>query len=122
LDSAESLLFPLKVSGGISIKKTSGIRGAMGAACTARFPLKAISGGIIGAMPGKRPAVMEGPNYGFPRCFQIIEEQFDVDIISMDVMEMDYIRIIFLNPGEKFFGSVLISKAVRIKKSGLNSL
>lgn len=45
------------------------------------------------AMPGKGPAVMQCPDNRFVSLFKVVEEQADMEIITVQIMEVNDIGI-----------------------------
>ena len=66
-----------------------------------RFPFFAAKGIKVCAVPGHRPAVMQRPDGGNVPFLDVAEKQFDIDIISMQIMQMNYIRLVFIDPFQK---------------------
>lgn len=48
-------------------------------------------------MSCERPTVVERPYYGFPTLGQVLKQQWVVEIIAMNVVQMDNVRIHLLN-------------------------
>ena len=55
----------------------------------------------IDTMTGKRPAIMQCPENLFPTGAQVGKQLPNVEIVAMDIMQPDHIRVKFLNPFEK---------------------
>ena len=74
----------------------------MSAVYTPLFPLLAMYGRKISAVPGKRPAVMQGPFHLYLRMLLNPGKQhLNIDVIAMDVMKPHKVRLVFLRPLEK---------------------
>jgi len=50
----------------------------------------------MAAMPGKSPAIVKCPNDFFMTGFQIVKQNGQIAIVPMNIMQMDYISIIFI--------------------------
>ena len=48
------------------------------------------------AVTGKSPAVVKSPYHSYIRFFEILKKNTDIQIISMNIMQMYYIRLEFL--------------------------
>ena len=70
----------------------------LGAVMAAGLPAVTACKIKIGAVAGKGPAVMKGPDDFLTAGAQVIKQQTDMDVITMNIMEPDHIRIIFPNP------------------------
>ena len=57
------------------------------------LPLFTMKTVIMRTMPGERPAIMEGPDYRFSAFLQIMEQNLCIQIIAMQIMEMNQVRI-----------------------------
>ena len=57
------------------------------------LPFIALDAGIVIAMPCIQPAVVYCPDDRYTGIFQIIKEQFIIEKITVDVMDMDNVRI-----------------------------
>ena len=67
-------------------------------------------------MSRKRPAIMERPHYRFICRRKIIKENFYIKIITVNIMQMNNIRVIFFYFFNKPFGHFFAAEARRIKK------
>ena len=65
---------------------------------TGGFPLVTACKIEIGTVTGKGPAVMEGPDDSLATNPQIVKQQADMNIIAVNVVKPDHIRIIVSDP------------------------
>ncbi len=90
---------------------------------TSVLPLLTPSCCKIRTMPGKSPAVMQRPFHPHRRmALNPVEQQFYIEIISMNIMQPHKIRLIALCPLEKPACCTFRAKAMLIKKSGSNQM
>ena len=71
---------------------------------SAVLPLRTTDLIKVSAMPRKAPAIVQGPYNRLARLFYIVKQQLDVDVISVQIVKMDDIGIILLDPLDKLFG------------------
>ena len=71
------------------------------------FPLRALQICEVSAMARERPTVMQGPSDLAMVRRKPTEQHFDIHPIAMDVMQVDNIRINFVQELQKFGGIVL---------------
>lgn len=71
------------------------------------FPLRALHICEVSAMARERPTVMQGPSDLATVRRKPTEQHFDIHPIAMDVMQVDNIRINFVQELQKFGGIVL---------------
>ncbi len=76
----------------------------------------------ITAMTCKCPAVMKCPNYRDFLSFNEVEDQFYVNIVSMDIMKMYKIRFDFNNDIQKPFCGIIRSKTMSVGESGFQDM
>lgn len=95
----ERLLPQIVLSTGI--QKGLGIYVFLRAAATAGFPLFAAHCGKIGTVPGEGPAVVQGPDDLLPAAAQIIKQKSYVNIVPVQIVQPDHIRVIFPDLPEK---------------------
>ena len=67
-------------------------------------------------MSGKGPAVMKGPPDHLAAFFQVRKQQFQVNIIPMNVVEPDHIGIVFPDPIQKLPGCLAGIEAMAVRQ------
>lgn len=54
---------------------------------------------------------MERPYYPFTKNFQVIKQDFNVYLVAMDIVQMNYIRVIFFDPFDELYRRFVASKS-----------
>ena len=62
------------------------------AVVAAALPFIAACHGEMGALPGKSPAVVEGPDRGDAVLFYIAKQQGKIQVAAVEIVEMDDVR------------------------------
>ena len=73
-------------------------------------------------MAGKRPAIMERPEYLLAAGSQIGKQQTNMDIVAVNVMKPDHIRVIFPDPVQKMLGRRFGTKAMVIQQAASQAM
>ena len=103
-NAGKEVFFLLVVPGG-GIQHGFGIEPLLGAAAAAGFPVVTAHKAEIGAVAGKRPAVVKGPAELLAAGAQIVKQQPHMEIIPMKVVQPDHIGVIFPDLLQKVPGS-----------------
>ena len=61
----------------------------------------------IGAVAGKGPAVVKGPDNLFSAAAQIIKQKLQIQIVAMKIVQPDHVRVVFPHPFEESTGRPL---------------
>lgn len=73
-------------------------------------------------MPGKQPAVVNCPYYRFSTFGQILEEYLKIEEVTVNVMDVDYVRIYLFDLADKKLCRAPGSKAMTVEKSCCNKM
>ena len=76
----------------------------------------------ISCVPCKTPTIMKCPNNLLTALSQIVKQYIYVNIVTMNIMKMNYIRIIYFNPFDKSLSSYFATKSSSIQKPCLQSM
>ena len=68
------------------------------------FPTVAASSTVVVAMPSVQPTVVYGPDDRFSSHAEIVKQYLVIQEISMDVVDVDDVRIDFFNCLDKISG------------------
>ena len=76
----------------------------------------------MGAVACEGPAVVEGPlHLHMGAAFDPVKEHAHMDVVTMEIMQPQQLRVVAFRPFEKFPGGFLIGKAVVIQQTGAHS-
>ena len=89
---------------------------------TTCFPSVAADKIKMCAMSCERPAIVQCPVNFFAAGFQILEQPLDVDVISMDVVQPNHVRVIGLYLLQKGACGALGAKAMAVEHTGLHTV
>ena len=69
-----------------------------------------------------KPAVVNSPDDRFSALREVIKEDFVVEEIAVDVVDMDDVRVYFLDGFNEALGRKARAKSVSVQKSGFKSV
>ena len=73
----------------------------------------------MAASSGKRPAVVQGPNYGSAFLLQVVQQQGIIEVVIVKVVQMHDVGFDFLHPCEQFFCGAHRAKPLSVKQAVL---
>ena len=66
----------------------------------------------MGTMPGKAPTIMKGPDYRLSGIFQIFKKLFHIQVKTMNIVQMNNVRIVFFDSLNEFYRLFLGGKSM----------
>ena len=114
--AGKSLFFAPVVFGDVLLEQGERVAPRIGAAAAFRTVLRAVHIFKMRTIAGHAPAVMEGPDNRDAALFQIAEQHLDIQVITVQIMQMNHIRLKCFNPPDQLFGLGAVGKPVVVEK------
>ena len=73
-------------------------------------------------MPGERPGIVQGPDDRCIHLRKVIEQDFDIQVIAMNIVHANHIGLQCLNLLHQFFGCPARTKTVAIQQGRFQSV
>ena len=110
----EGFLFTPIASG--EIQKALGVIVALGTMGASGFPFFAVGGVTVSRMACKGPAVVQRPDHALPGTVKIRKKFLKVEIVAVDVVQVNHVRVILVDPFQESAGSRLAAKAAVVQQ------
>ena len=115
-------LLQLKVLNYVTAVPLIGIGVQFRAADTSALPLFTVQTVIMRTMAGEGPAVVQRPDHRYLHLCQRLKHRFHIQVIAVQIMEVDQIRIKLLQILHRLLRIPGIRKSVTVKQERIRSL
>ena len=88
----------------------------------AGFPLLAAHIVKVGAVAGESPAVVERPVNLFPAGVQVGKQLSHMQVVAVQIMKPDHVRVVFPHPSEEFLRCLPGAKSRIVQKPAFQAM